>query len=70
MTFSIAGRYIDHSIDLGFVYEYTCPECDKRFRTSAPELSSPTLCHGCMTGHQRGEVKHAGKRLKKMPPRD
>ena len=33
-----------------FLYEYTCPQCQRLFRESSPEVSVPSLCHRCYTG--------------------
>ena len=47
------GRYLHHSEAKGFIYEYQCERCRRQFRSVAPELSLPILCHGCYIGDKR-----------------
>ncbi len=59
MTTDTEGRYLDHDALLGYVYEFDCPNCHRTFRSTAPTLSAPTLCHGCYTGTRH---RHRGRR--------
>lgn len=50
MTEAIAGIYLDHTCDRGFIYRYQCPRYKLFFTDTAPELSAPTLCSRCYHG--------------------
>ncbi len=68
---NIKGKYIKHSTSVGFVYEYTCERCKHPFRSTAPDVNSPALCHGCFVGnhnerrrtHQRIDKRRKAKHL-------
>jgi Zn finger protein HypA/HybF involved in hydrogenase expression len=47
----VKGTYLHHTMLRGFVYKYTCPNCDRKFTSAAPELTEPSLCHNCYSGH-------------------
>lgn len=53
-TQDVKGRYLGHSSSGdGFIYQYECQECRKKFVTNAPEASAPVLCHSCFYGIDR-----------------
>jgi hypothetical protein len=65
---NITGRYLGHFADHGFLYAYTCP-CGRTFRSGAPELSAPALCHACYTGNQDALAKAARREKRRRKRR-
>lgn len=61
---TVAGRYLTFSGG-AFWFEYSCPRCGRKHRHSAPELSAPALCHGCVTGRRAGKLARRGARGKR-----
>ncbi len=56
-TSTIRGTLLRHDERTGnFVFEFICPLCFRTHRSSAPELSAPSLCHGCMNGWRKGKA--------------
>jgi NAD-dependent SIR2 family protein deacetylase len=42
----------------GYVYEYVCGECGKKFRSTSPEANEPVLCDHCFHGGQPPLLRH------------
>ena len=37
------GIYLRHTEADGFIYEYVCIQCGRKFKDTAPELSDPIV---------------------------
>lgn len=50
MTEEVTGRFVGHTCSSGelrFMYEYTCEQCKRTFRSTASESTRPIVCELC-----------------------
>lgn len=64
----VKGRFLYHSMDgRGFVYAYTCEQCGREYRDTAPESMPPIVCSTCYHGVYekiRQRIYYGAKRRK------
>jgi len=61
----VKGEYLGHTLLYGFRYRYQCVECDRKFKTNAPEATAPVLCEFCYHGGESGDRVPMNARLKR-----